>query len=376
MRVLEEITPDELARDYRILSGVQDLLLKLPEGSQGLGLRVKPQEAVLVYPVSGVEFTAVEQLRGLTWYEVDLDTSEHEIDEVTGAPQMFLGTQPQDDTATGTISRGREGNKRVLGYVRAYTRLMEQVLVQMHLLNRQFVTRAMTFRVLGKKAHGLHDYEEIGPEAFDSEIDFEFKGVTNLRTLGQRATNLQAFMNVATPFISAYPNEINPIAMLENLWHYMVGDDMGEDKIFKNISLEDMLPQDVENIMMSQGQRVEVHPQDNDEEHIIEMQPIFQSEQFSQWPVKNQKLMIEHAAMHEVAMKQKRLKSQAAGGRNQMLLPPTVQAGTNGTLEGPRDLTEGVAQTPPGEIPGPGNASKVSQPGRQMSFFQDENRVP
>ena len=75
MRVLEEITPDELARDYRILSGVQDLLLKLPEGSQGLGLRVKPQEAVLVYPVSGVEFTAVEQLRGLTWYEVDLDTS-------------------------------------------------------------------------------------------------------------------------------------------------------------------------------------------------------------------------------------------------------------------------------------------------------------
>jgi len=51
-----------------------------------------------------------------------------DIDEVTGAPVEMMGTQSPDNTATATVTRRDEGNKRVLGYVRAYTRMMEQVL--------------------------------------------------------------------------------------------------------------------------------------------------------------------------------------------------------------------------------------------------------
>lgn len=297
-----------------------------------------------------------------------------DIDEVTGATTQLMGTGPADSTATADINRTTQGNKRIQGYVRAYTRMLEQLLRQLHMLNRQFVTRGMTFRVLGKAAKGLAEYEEIGPEAFDHEIDFTFMGVSNLATLGQRASNMMSFMNVAAPVMNTQPDRIDGVALLRNTYRYMVGDHMGEEKIFKDISLDDMLPQDAENLMLARGQKVAVHPQDNDEEHMARMAHIMGNpEVFGQFPVKTQKLFIEHYAGHEMGAEQKRLQQQAAQNPAQTMLPAQQQAGRNGTIPGPATATDSVAQTPRGETPGPPDPSKVAAPGRQMSTSQTNN---
>jgi len=148
---------------------------------------------------------------------------------------------------------------------------------------------------------------------------------------------------------------------------------LGEKKIFKDISLDDMLPQHVENLMMAQGQKVAVHPQDNDEEHIANMEHVFTGDAFGKFPVKTQKLFMEHLAGHEMAMEQKRLQQQAAQNPAQTMLPAQQQAGRNGTIPGPATATDSVAQTPRGETPGPPDPSKVAAPGRQMSTSQTNN---
>jgi hypothetical protein len=303
-----------------------------------------------------------------------------DLQEMLGVPPIFEGGQAPS-TATATERQLQEGNKRIKSYARSLTICFEAMLRIMHANNAQYLTRRQTFEVLGRSAAGLRAYEEIGPELFNQEIDFEFVGIANMHTMGLRATNMQQWLTLSYPFAQQYPGQIDFLAALDMLFKEMVGTIPGEEIIKKRPSLDEMMSQDDENILLAQGRRVEIHQMDDDGEHLREMRPMM--ENIGDYPTESQRNILEHYQAHVTQRERKRIREAAAAKLTPSVAGPqqTIidkERGTTGA-RGPGLGANGApgspAQTPMGETPGPENGQRVRAPDRGPSLFQGQNMM-
>lgn len=321
------------------------------------------------------QYNSIQQLKvGTSLREMEMAESilRRDHEEVAGAPRVFEGTSEGEATATGIERKIQEGNKRIRSYVRAFTSMTEELLRQFHALNRQYVTRDMKYRVLGKSGAKLDEYEEVGPEDFGPDVDFEFMGVSNLHTVGMEATNMQQFLGAAWPLIQANPGLIDVPAALDFLFEKLVG---RIDRKVVNVpnSLDSLMSQEDEILVMLEGQRVPVNYEDDDEEHIMVLErDILDNPRFDTQSPDVQKEILEHYENHKAQMRQKRVR-QSAAQNPQPRVAGGQQLGVPGQGSLPQPSPEDPSTTPPGETPGPPNSMRQPKPGRDYGFSQTDN---
>lgn len=95
------------------------------------------------------------------------------------------------------------------------------------------------------------------------------------------------------------------------------------------VSAGTAVPQDEENAQIIQGKKVSIHPSDNDEEHIEEINDLLESPTYEQLGRPKEIEMREHRARHQNAITQKMRQQQEAQAQA-MQSPEQPQGGTQG----------------------------------------------
>lgn len=194
-----------------------------------------------------------------------------DIEESIGSTRM-LGGSADSNTATEATMKLSESSRRIRSYVQSYCMMLNEMLTQFHAMNAQYVTTPQRFRVLGKPGKGLKAYEEVNPEMFQTELDFTFTALGSMHSGDLRATQLMAWLNLASPIIAQYPGQVDQIKILQLLFKDMVGGAIDPDDVLSLPTPPDQLmSQEEENIMIRQGQDVEVDRDDNHQAHIDEL---------------------------------------------------------------------------------------------------------
>jgi hypothetical protein len=288
-----------------------------------------------------------------------------DMEETLGTPRIFEGSGQAGPTATEIERKIQEGNRRIRGYVREFSRMLETLLRHFHAMNRQYITDKDVFRVLGSSAKsGV--YKHINPKLVDTDLDFRIIGPDNLHILGEETRNLQLFMNAAAPILQRDPDKLDEDTFLSRLERLMVGD---STKIIKSMpDIGDMRSAEEENFLLKTGERIEVHPYDEDKSHM-EVHLGLLEEQGLDAQTKME--IVRHIASHELAMtrkaaqegaKEKRMQAQGGAAVPGQGTMPGGDASTN------MNRAAGATMGGANRTNGPVRADQVAAPGRDASI--------
>lgn len=339
-----------------------------------------PPGKVFEVPRGSVQFTEIntpidKMIRAQAVIERDMEGA-------FGAPRLLSGSEGSSDTATQYQGRRQEANERIRAYIRNVTDGLQQLLKQSHSLCSQYLTNAREFRVLGSRAKTLRAYEEVNPEMFDTEVDFEFEVVSKLHVVGLEVTNMQLFMNSVLPIWDKIPpGKVSPEALVDN-WGKLLGITSipGQEIVQVPTDPRDLMSQQEELILMLEGEYVPVSREDDHDEHGEFLDAVMSHPDFFDKPEHIRNLIIEHRFAH-----QSMGESEARTRRiNENRAQQTQQAGYAGqgsttNLERQTDRNSPLggqnspAEIPRGETPGPLNGQQVATPGRAQGFFQTQN---
>jgi hypothetical protein len=194
-----------------------------------------------------------------------------EVEEITGAVRLWVGTGDGQDTATQDIQSLQESNRRLRSYIRAIGNMWRQVGLIIYWMNGQFSTRRHKFQVLGKASQVLGDYHSVTPDMFQDEVDIKFVGMESLNTYGQRSAGMLQWANVWGPMLPNMPDvDLTRLAKLQ--WEHLVGKDPNLS-IFKEAEPPYMqMDQKEENLHLRRGNPVHLSVNDDDVEHLKEME--------------------------------------------------------------------------------------------------------
>lgn len=318
-----------------------------------------------------------------------------DIEEVTGAPQLYMGTaNTGDDTATETVTRQQEANRRLVGPVSGVADGMAQMLRIVYALSAQYSTRRTTYPVMGEDAGFLGPHTDIGPQDFGEEVDFIFPGVSELQSMGLRATQFITYAQASAPWLIPLI-QMGLVNLPELNWQMAkasFGDSPMVEAMFQRPkSLLHMDDPDLENMRLLAGQDAGVHELDDDERHLRSHLRARQGPKFATSKPSAQKALDEHIAQHGIAQKRKAARKaaqdqQAAafqrppGAQEQngamedaMARPASTGKGRNG--RSPDIFGSAFPGSPGGETPGPPRAGAVPAADRQPSTPQSENRM-
>lgn len=348
-----------------------------------------PDSILDIYPgkffagAGKVEFTRVVDT--LTSYFPIDKMLENEIREVMGSPRIFDGGGgEQGDTATEIERKIQEGNRRLKGGVRSFSRMFNRILILMHMLDAQFVTKQERFRVLRKFGKALKDYSYVSPKTFEHEIDFEMVGITQLSSLGLRASAIANWLNMSAPYIQLDPSKYNIPLLLRDYYRLTVGTELDEEVVHAPRMLSTLMLPGEENELLNQGQQVDVDEMDPDEDHLASHVSGRADAARRDAPSDVTEAFDLHIAAHLMQMQKKELQRAAA-----QQTTPAFQTGSG--MQGPGTpmggLASPAAQPGPGggsangavapparsarrENPGPEASGKVASPGRATPFSQ------
>jgi hypothetical protein len=263
--------------------------------------------------------------------------------------------------------------------VSSFADLFNDSLTITHNLNNQFVTKKKKFRVLGKAAAMLGEHSYVSPMTFAEGVDFEFIGLKSLHTLGTRATAMMKFLEVSMPFIQMQPGLFNVPLAIQDLYNEIVGVRLAEDIMRAPTPLDQLLPPQHENLMLADGQQVDVDAQDDHTEHILSHTAArTRFEAMGTLTPDGDEAMVNHIMAHVMEEDRLAVQRQAANQSNQILAggnqlqqqPQTLPQNGQGDMGNP-----GQATTPQGESAGPQSQFKVATPGRNPTMDQSTNQA-
>ena len=302
-----------------------------------------------------------------------------DMEEVTGVTRTWVGTNgggiDQDETATAFRGKMQESNRRLLGLVRNLDEGMTALLRIMHANNQQFMVEKQRVRLLNPKWAELLNASEtfVHPSDLMGDVDFQFYGVMRIQQYGLRGTNLLTFLQVMGPIIQENPHQFDIAALSRQVYRATVGEEIEDDFVIDSANLDGMQGQEIENKKLLYGQRVAVHPHDNDEDHIAKMDRIGGRrivEDESQ-PDPRRKAFADHYRQHVEQLSRKRAQRQAM---EEMAEQRQLQRGEN---SGNGD----AAQAPPAgglergrrQTNGDGTPEQTPRPGRNAAVAQSDN---
>ena len=307
-----------------------------------------------------------------------------DIEEITGFPRVYEGTGDTDATATGTLRKIEEANRRIKSLIRSLAFGYGEILKHTYSLSSQFTTRRETFRVMGADATKLGSHSELETADLNMELDFEIVGLASIHTLGLRGTAISTFFTQVYPIVANFidPQSIDWMKLLQIQWDNTVGIVQGESIFKSEPGLDDLLSPQEENLMLSQGVEVPVQEADNDQEHMAGHSALAQGGVPTEAAGE---VLLKHMAAHH---KQGQMKQKKEQQRQEMARRREIATGGGGGAgaelpvgqegRGPGrepDLNgQSQSQTPPGETPGPPRSQTAGSGDRATAIPQSANR--
>lgn len=338
--------------------------------------------------VGNVRFTQIPDgfLRSMP---LVIQMMQRNIEETTGSFRINMG-QDSGGTATEASLSLQEGNRRMRGIVRSIGDGLEALLEVQYKLTLQNSSEDVEFPVLGKRAIDMkRTHLMIGPADFLDDVKFEMVGLRNSRNYGLKSTGLQAFTNAMTPFIMANPQAVDQVGLMHEFAREMIGPEEANRIVKVPTPLDSLYSQEEENEGLIQGEEMPVDPDDDDEDHLQKIKPLFDRavDMKSEMHDGVRRAIIQHALQHELQLKNKKAREKAQQARSPQqigIMPPEAggQAGSGGGASpkagGFSDAVTQLANEPggqtPNENPGPADQGKYSRSGRaSRTTNQSEN---
>jgi hypothetical protein len=303
-----------------------------------------------------------------------------QIEETVGSFRINMG-QDTNGTATEATLSLQEGNRRTRGIVRAVADGLEQLLDIFYRLNKQFSTEDIEFPVLGKRALDLRKtHLTVGPADFLDDVQFELLGMRNARNYGLKATGYQAFINSMTPYVMANPTVVDQPALMHDVARELIGPDEADRIIKLPTPVEHLYSQMEENEGLIAGEEMDVDPDDNDAEHLMDLEPLWlrSLDKNDPMPLHVRKAIWTHRLKHTTQYRNKQAREAVQQNRmqqQQAMLPAQAggeaseAGGTSPQRGGMSDALASLAneETPggqtPNENPGPPDRRKSPRSG-------------
>ena len=299
------------------------------------------------------------------------------IEETVGAFRINMG-QDSNGTATEASLSLQEGNRRMRGIIRSVGDGLEQVLKLFHRLSLQYSVEDVEFPVLGKRALDLRKtHLNIGPADLLDDVKFDLVGLHSSRTYGLKATGMMSFINSMQAFIVANPNAVDQVGMMYEMAREMIGPDEADAFIKVPTPIDKLRSQAEENEGLISGEEIEVDKDDNDQQHLQDMEDLFERamDKDSKMHFDVRRVVLQHAFQHGMQLESKKAKKQAMEQRKPQVTAPAEAGGqpssesgkssppAGGMSNAMQDLADSPGGQTPGENPGPADMGKTSRTG-------------
>lgn len=233
-------------------------------------------------------------------------------EKVIGTSDASFGRQQYSRTPVRTTAQLiSEQNIRVKPILRRFLLGYKEALKQAYKLERAYAPKEQIFRSMGLDGEPL--FIHITRKELKTLPDMSFNtSIDNLNKAFARDSDLILMQQLATPMMMqmgiVQPHNLYHMAKRACLDHE-VPDYYKWLTAPPNNPLED---QEVENMKMMQGEKVEVNALDNDEEHIAQLMDFFKSDNFGFVNQSRIPIFQKHLIMHKQQLQRKKMAEVAA----------------------------------------------------------------
>lgn len=288
-----------------------------------------------------------------------------EMEETSGALRVFESPQ---GTATETERKVQEQQRSARASFRASSDLWEQVALLTQAMAAQFSRGPERFAAVGKSAAIIGQYVTITPDLMLRDAKFRMIGMKNLHVLGTRQQGIAQWATSWGPMLMNEP-DINKRALMKLDFELRVGR-AGADLIFGHPdSPHESWPQEQENVILLSGQSIEVHPLDDDVEHLKKLASLSRR---SDLPRYIRELILAHEEAHMRNYQRKVAEEAAARQKAEREAKLLAPGGGQPGQDKPPSYGGLPAQKDRGISPGPDQNRTAPRSGRQTNMSQSQ----
>tara|TARA_R110000803_G_scaffold54250_3_gene110925 strand:- start:8866 stop:11184 length:2319 start_codon:yes stop_codon:yes gene_type:complete len=332
---------------------------------------IEPGQIIPGNPAATQQMRLQSSLRDIGFIS---DQMRREMEEIAGAPRSFAGTEDASQTATQYQGRIEEGNRRTRGVIMSLAGFYEEIVVQFHALNRQFMSKSQAIRVLGRSGATLGNYAWLGPDDIDADVSVEITALRGLQQRGMKATNATQLLQILAPFVQGSPGVADMPALMKIAVDGLMGPGLGREIIKGPAPTSELLDQGYETtIMLREGKYIDVHPQDDDVEHMMHLEAIFDEEEFESLEEAQQQILFMHYAAHKAQEQSKQARMSGPDNFVPESSASSMVAPGQGTAPGDLAQAQPTPGQTPGETPGPVSMGRQAIPGREQPVPQTQN---
>lgn len=246
-----------------------------------------------------------------------------DIRETTAIIRLLAGSEGEKgETATGTVSRIREANKRIAEPARSFAQeFLVPMLEMFHAMNQQMITEDRLIELIGPDGL-VADIRKIGPEDIAGRVHIEITTLPQLEMAGIKSQSIVNFLTAAGPWAQMQPGIIDPEWLLRKAWIEMHG--TGDvDKAFPMAGKpKRILSSADEHELIGNGHTPQVQEGEDHEVHLRGHLQFVKTWVFPKWPPDSKRKLIAHIENTKRAMVRK-LEQETIP---QMLHPAPMQA--------------------------------------------------
>jgi hypothetical protein len=209
------------------------------------------------------------------------------------------------------------------------------------------------------------------------DVKFDLVGLHSSRTYGLKATGMMSFINSMQAFIVANPNAVDQVGMMYEMARELIGPDEADAFIKVPTPIDKLRSQAEENEGLINGEEIEVDKDDNDQQHLQDMQDLFERamDKDSKMHFDVRRVVLQHAFQHGMQLKAKEAQKQAMEQRRPTVTAPAEAGGepssesgkssppAGGMSNAMQDLADSPGGQTQGENPGPADMNKTSRTG-------------
>lgn len=275
-----------------------------------------------------------------------------DIAETAAVPKLFEGSpEGAKETATSTVTRTREANKRLTEAARNIAdHFLIPLLEQWDAMNAQMITTERAIEIIGED--GLNaGYEKIGPAQVAGRLHFEVTAMPQIEMAGIEARMLIQFTGVAMQAMQMMPGAFNPEPMLRRAYEKSFGR-VGMDEAFPLMDRpKELRSTHDEHYLLGMGHDVETQQDENIWIHLQGHLKFMSTRVFMNWEPDNQRRFIAHVENTKVALRRfmekvaQRMPSPPGG----MPAPPEGPGAGRPVVPGAAAL-RGPSPTPEGQV--------------------------
>lgn len=223
------------------------------------------------------------------------DHIKQDIHETTGVIPLYMGAETGGgETATGTVSRIREANKRLGEAARNISEnMLIPMLEQMFSMNQQMITEERLVEMLGEDGL-VNDVRRIGPADVAGRVRFEILAMPQIEMAGIQGQMLTNYMNNAASIEQLVPGTFDLGALAQMAWEKQFGtNDVG--RVFPNSERpRKMRSTYEEHQLIAYGETLMPQMGENLQAHVLSHRKFMQTSAFTNWSEDAKRRLIAH----------------------------------------------------------------------------------